>query len=94
MKCRPTSYDLPPKDNVYGIKMTGLGEGAASGKFITQRCCRPSSFAISSSVPSLALAISLDLATVMGNLEVHTASKPAVSDQDLVRCNRMAVKKK
>lgn len=30
-KCRPSSYDLPPKDNIYGIKMTGLGEGAASG---------------------------------------------------------------
>ena len=61
---------------------------------VIQRCCRSSNFAISASVPSLALTISLGLATVMGNLEVHTASKPAVSDQDLVRCNRMAVKKK
>jgi hypothetical protein len=38
--------------------------------------------------------VALGSVAVMGNLEVHTSSKPAISDQDIVRCNRMAVKNK
>jgi hypothetical protein len=29
--CRLTSYDLPGKDTVYGIKQSGIGEGAQAG---------------------------------------------------------------
>ena len=29
-KVRKTSYDLPPSDNIYGMKQTGADEGAAA----------------------------------------------------------------
>lgn len=59
--CRLTSYDLPGKDTVYGIKQSGIGEGAQA---------------------------------VISELSVHQPSKPAISDQDIVKCNKMAVKNK
>lgn len=59
--CRPSSYDLPSSDNVYGKKATSDGEGTAE---------------------------------LISALSVHQPSKPAVSDQDVVKCNRMAVRNK
>ena len=82
--CRMTSYDLPSKETVYGKKATGSGEG-------TKECEHKILKAVHT--PQKAQ-FCIALSTVISELSVHVPSKSAISDQDIVKCNKMAVQHK